>query len=333
MIDQPGIARGAFGLQLAQFHLVVLIDHQGGGLAFQVAGHALLRGQNGLGADPSLQLCVDEHAGQQVMLGVGEYRSQGHGTGAGIDRHFGELQLAGLRVLAAVFQQQFDRGGVVAGLLQAAAGQVVAQLEDFQGRLGDVDVDRVELLDHRHGSALAIAHQRALADRRAADAPGDRRQHLGVAQVDGGRLQRGLGFHLLGPCFVELLAADRLFIHQQLIALGQRLAGLQGGLGAFQGRGIECRVDLVQLLTGFYFPALGEQALENDAVDLWPHFGDAIGTGTPWQLGGEGKCLGLQGDHADLGRRRCGGGRLLFAGAEQGGQADGQEQGGNGGLV
>jgi hypothetical protein len=80
------------------------------------------------GVDAGLQLGVNEHAGQQGVVRVGEHGAQGHGTGGLVDRDFGELQLAVQLVLAAVFQGQLDLGGVVAGFLQAAAFQVAAQL-------------------------------------------------------------------------------------------------------------------------------------------------------------------------------------------------------------
>ncbi|MCY1538448.1 hypothetical protein D9M68_739870 [compost metagenome] len=227
--------------------------------------------------------------------------------------------MAKLGVFAAVFQDQLDPGGVLAGFLQLPAGQFPAQLEHRHRGLGDVDIDRIQLLDHRHGAALATTDQRALGYRRTADAPGDRRQHLGVTQVDLRALHNGFGLQALGLRLVELLTADGLLVDQQLVAIGQGLARLQRGLRAFQGRLVGRGVDLIKLLAGFDFAALGEQALENDAVDLRAHFGNAVRAGASRQLGGQGKGLGLQGDHADL-RQLCGRRRFfLLATAEQGG--------------
>ncbi|MNE97035.1 hypothetical protein D3C80_1953260 [compost metagenome] len=89
----------------------------------------------------------------------------------------------------------------------------------------------------------------------------------------------GFGLQAPGLRLVELLTADGLLVDQQLVAIGQGLARLQRGLRAFQGRLIGRGVDLIKLLAGFDFAALGEQALENDAVDLRAHFGNAVRTG------------------------------------------------------
>ncbi|MNM57914.1 hypothetical protein D3C81_691330 [compost metagenome] len=128
---------------------------------------------------------------------------------------------------------------------------------------------------------------------------------------------------------VVFLAADRLLGDQLLVALGQRTGRLQVGLGAGQGRFVHRRIDLVQLLTFLDLGAFFEQALENDAIDLWADLGDAVGGGTPRQVGGQGIGLGLQGNDADLRSMRNRRSLFLFTAAEQCCQGDGGYQSGN----
>ena len=193
----------------------------------------------------------------------------------------------------------------------------------------DVDVDRVQLLDHRHGVGLAIADQCAFGDRRTANTPGDRRVHLGVAHVDLGGLNVCLGSHAVGNGGVVFLTADGLLLDQLLVAIGDGFGLGQARLCAFERGFIHRRVDLVELLPFLHVGAFLEQALENDAVDLRPNFRNAEGRGAAWQLGGQGIGLRLNGDHADLrglsGRCRF----FLFTSAEQRCQGDGSDQSGN----
>lgn len=131
VFNQPLVADSTAGLELTQFDLVVWPDDQRGRGAFEVAGHALLRRQNRRAVHAGLQLSVNEHAWQQGVIRVREHRAQGHGTSGLVYRDFRELELAVHGVLAAVFQGQLDRGGVVAGLLQATAFQFAAQLKQL----------------------------------------------------------------------------------------------------------------------------------------------------------------------------------------------------------
>ncbi|MNH13939.1 hypothetical protein D3C79_735240 [compost metagenome] len=272
---------------------------------------------------------MDEHARQQVVLRVGEHGTQGDGAGGLVNRDLGKLQATFLAIGAAVFQGQGDLGGVVADLLQLAAFQFTAQLEQLGRGLGNVDVDRVELLDHCHRFGLAIVDQCTFGNRRASDATAQRGQDLGVTQVDLGAAQRGLSLQTFGVGVVVFLAADSLFADQLLVTVGQRAGRLQVGLGTGQGRLVHRRVDLVQLLAFLDLSAFFELALENDAVNLRTNFGDAVSGSAPRQVGRQGVGLGLQGHDADLRSLRCGRRLFLFTAAEQSCQGDGGYQSGN----
>ncbi len=208
------------------------------------------------------------------------------------------------RVLATVLQLQGDLRRVVAGALQLAAGQFAAQAQQGGGRLGDVDVDRVELLHGGHRVGLAVGHQGAFGHRGTADAAGDRRQHLGVAQVDPRLLHRRLGLQVGGIGVGVLLLAHGLVGDQQLVALGLLLGRSQVGLGALVVGLVGGGVDLVELLPGLDVAAFLEQALEDDAVHLGTHLGDAERIGPARQLGIQGHRLRFQGHDPDLRRLR-----------------------------
>lgn len=61
-------------------------------------------------------------------------------------------------------------------------------------------------------------------------------------------------------------------------------------------------------LSGADGVALGDEALEQDAADLGPDFGGAVGRGASGELGGQGDGLGVQHDDVDGGLGRLGGG-------------------------
>ena len=79
-----------------------------------------------------------------------------------------------------------------AGRRHAAAGQRSAQRDEVGARLLDVDIDRVQPLDHRQRIGLAVGDQRADGGQRTADPPADRRGHAREPQVDLRRFERGL---------------------------------------------------------------------------------------------------------------------------------------------
>ncbi|MCY1182510.1 hypothetical protein D9M73_230720 [compost metagenome] len=110
-----------------------------------------------------------------------------------------------------------------------------------------------------------------------------------------------------------------------LVAVGNRLGRTQIGFGAGERCFIDRRVDLIELLAGLDVAAFLEQALENDAVDLRTHLGNAERRGTARQFAVQHHSLGLQGDHADFGNvvllRRLG---LLASGKGRQGDQQGR---------
>ncbi len=141
--DQPPIADGLRGGDLAQHHLVVRPDQKRGRAALRVPGDALLRHENGILDDALRRLDAHEHSGQQQAVGIGELGPQHHRAAALVHGHFGELHRSRDRIDRAVLELQADRG---ARRQHLPAGQRAAQLQQLLAGLRNVHVDRIELL-------------------------------------------------------------------------------------------------------------------------------------------------------------------------------------------
>src|SRR2546425_762394 len=83
--------------------------------------------------------------------------AHGHRAGGLIDRDVGELKLADEGVPGAVFQGERHLGLIGAVQLQLPARRIAAQLQAGNARLGEIDVDRIDLLhgrEKRRGACL-----------------------------------------------------------------------------------------------------------------------------------------------------------------------------------
>ena len=332
--DQPAVAHRAVGLDDALLDLVLGGDQHGHGLTPGRPADPLLGHQNGITARPRNQLGMHEHARQQNAIRVGEHRTQGHRAGTFVNTDLGELQPPFMLVLGAILKLQQCSGGVVTGLFQPPTGQVATHCQQIPGWLGNIHINGVQLLNGRQRLGLAVAHQCALGDRRATDQPGNRRRHLGVAQIDTRPLQRCIGLQLGCPSLIIGLLTDRTVLDQYRVTLGQSTGGQPGGLGALQCRLVHRCIYLVQLLTRLDLTAFLEQPLLNDAVDLRAHLRHAEGLGTAGQLGGHDKVFGIHRHHPDL-RDGLGslGSFLLGTGAQQGEGGEQWDQGSMGWLA
>ena len=152
----------------------------------------------------------------------------------GINRQVRKQQAAWLRVFGAVVEHDaHDRRIGAASPLELAAGHRRAQLHHVRRRLGEIHIHRVNLLDDGQFGGIALPHQRAFSDQRAANTARNRRRHGGIAQRDAGGLHIGLAHgHIGSRLFFGghgvgiVLLADGIGFDQRLVALGQR-----GGLG------------------------------------------------------------------------------------------------------
>ena len=186
---------------------------------------------------PRSTLHVDELAVDQGAIGIGERGPHRDGIGALIDLDVEEVDLARVLVRGAVGQRHLDHRRAGRVVTSASILQELA-LADRKG-----DVDRVLADDGREHAAVG-PDQVADAERGTADAAGDRRVDLGVAEIDLRPLERRLGLqdagrgHLVGGASLvdlrlrNVLVLDQLFAALQLdrgvdaVRLGARELGL-----------------------------------------------------------------------------------------------------------
>jgi len=196
--------------------------------------------------------------------------------------------------------------------------------------LGEVGVDRVELLDRGETGALVLDHQRAFAGQRGADDAADRRTDRRVVKIEFGPRHFGLAAADLGLGLT--LRRDGLFV----LCLGRRALARQRRDAACMLRGqiershclVERRlaclqldferfgVDPVERIAGRHFGSLPEQALDDDTGDARTHFGNPRWRDPARQFADDGAGLRPDGEsaHFRLGRcRRSGGHRLVTA--------------------
>ena len=300
---QPVATAHAAGGDGAHLGLALGI-HQHHELALGARLHGALRHAVGVLQLRLLEAHMHELPRQQLAPGIGKQRTHGHRAGLRIDRQIGEHQLARQRIDAAVFLHQFELGLI--GLMQLAAGDGRTQAQHVAVALGEVDVNGVDLFYGRQMAGLVLADQCTFGDQGAADAPGNRRRHTRVFQIDVGARQRRLGLQQLHLGLVELLLTHRLALQQRGVAIDGPLHDLHIDLGR-DGRGLVVAViDLEQRLSLLDFAAFGKQAFFQDALHACAHLGRAHRLQAAGQILGE---RGLSGrGHHDIhhGRRHAG---------------------------
>ncbi|MNS68658.1 hypothetical protein D3C72_1019420 [compost metagenome] len=259
------------------------------------------------------------HARQQHAIGVGQLGAYADLTGRGVHGQIGEQQLAFLGIGATIIRIHLDLGGIVSRLGQLAGVQRFTHAHDVRGRLRDVDVQRVDLLNDSQLGHLALAHQCTFGHQGAADAARDGGGHRGIAQVDAGvgdsclaRCNLCLSSFFVGDCHVIVLLADGVGFHQRLVAacgrgrLCQRCLCLcQCRLGAFQTGAVRRIVDLEQDLACLHVGAFLEGALLQDACNTSANLRNTEGLQTAWQIRHDGNAPELDGQHADFWWRGC----------------------------
>ncbi len=86
-------------------------------------------------------------------------------------------------VHGAVVELETNLGRVRRYALQASRREVALHSVQLRHRLGEVGVDRVELLDRRQMRGFGLADERAFRHERAPDAARDRRANGGVVEI------------------------------------------------------------------------------------------------------------------------------------------------------
>ena len=176
---------------------VVVLDHEHFAAAAAVALDRLLRHRNGVGVDALLDQDADIHARQQFALRIGKLAAQGHLPGMGVDPGVREQKLAGAGIDRAVVEHEAHPGRVGRDAVEFAALERAPELVEFGDRLGEIGVNRIELLDRRE-IGLVLHHKGAFADQRGADHAVDRGADRRVAQIEPGARDFGLASLDLG---------------------------------------------------------------------------------------------------------------------------------------
>ena len=216
---------------------------------------------------------------QEQAVRVRHFGAQQQLTGAGIDRLVGKKHPPLVRVGRAVIQGNLH-GKINA--LERAGLEFLFNAHQIGGRLGDVHIKRVKLLNLRHIGGAAGGDQRAFGNIRLADDAGNRRQHLGILHIDFRLLDGRFRDHDIGggnlhfrQRLVISLARHRLLLDQRRVAVGgtlrQRLVGLrqrQLRLRRLQIGLINRIINLIQLLSGAHQRAFLKQALLHDTAHL-----------------------------------------------------------------
>ena len=234
--------------------------------------------------------------------------------GIGIHLGFRKQQLAGNRIDRSVVEHEADLGGIRRNPVEIAAVKRAAQLVHLRDRLGEVGVDRVELLDGSEAGGVVLDHQRAFAHQRSADDAADRRTDRRVIEIEFCTRDFGLAAADFGLGLT--LRRDRLFV---LHFRGRALAGqcrdtprmlggeikrshclVQRGLARLQFHLERLGVDPVQRIASFHLGALLEQALDDDARNPRPNFRNPGGRDPARQFTHEGAGLGPYGKGAYL---------------------------------
>ena len=180
---------------------------------------------------------------------------------------------------------------------------------------GEVHVDGIQLLHRGHLRGGRGFDQGAFRDQRLADAARDGRSDVGVAQVDGRVVLRGLGGRHGGVGLAErrhgvvvFLLADGVGLDQRRIAVSQQLGAEEIRLRLLElrrrlivGGLIGRRIDLEQQLVFLDVAALLEGDLLDDAGHARTDLRIAHGIHAARQFGNDGSTLRLHGNDADLG--------------------------------
>ncbi len=219
------------------------IDHR---LALGVAKNGALRNGDGVLAYGLFDAHAHIHAGQQVALRIGEFRTQRHLTGGGIDAGAGKEQAAGIGIDSAVIEDETDTCLIRGGACQLAIFHRTLQRQHVLRRLGEIRIDGVDLLDQREVLSAVRCHERAFGHQCRTDDAGNGRADLRIIKVDLGfieccLLERDIGIRLCevyrgGVVFDagrDIAFAQVLLAFQLLAGVGLRcLRALQRGLRA-----------------------------------------------------------------------------------------------------
>ncbi len=246
-----------------------------------------------------------------------------------------------LGVGGSILECEVDDRRVRRGPLEPALGELALELVGFRHRLGEVGIDRIELLDGREMRRLVLPDEGAFGHQRAPDPSGNRSADGRIVEVElrarhRGLLRRDLGIGLAPrrDGDVVLRFRGRLPGQQRFLPLLlarreelRRLRLRQRGLGAFEVDLERLGIDAIEDAALLHQAALLEATLDDDPRDARTNLGDADRRDAARQLFGQRDLPRLDRHHADVGRRgRFRGGRMLLAASGEADQGHQREQ-------
>src|SRR5579883_2500912 len=203
----------------AIFGLVATTDDKDEALALVVADSAFRHQQR------IVDLAIahahrNEHTGNEAAVGIVEASTGADRAGARIDPVVEALDMTAIGAIVAAARDDLDRDLLLLVVRRAVVAHIV-----HIGLFVDFNIGIDAVVRHDRSEQLRRLHANQIAERDfgAADAPGDRRLHIGVVEVDLRRFQGGLGGSHRG--LRHLVGIDTLIIGllRQRVGLDQLL--------------------------------------------------------------------------------------------------------------
>ena len=268
----------------------------------------------------------DELAVHENAVGIGEHRANLHGVGSLVDRHIDEIDLAGMRVSAAVGKPDVDDRVHRIGL------PLLADLEHLALRDGEGHVDGV-LPDDGRQRAGRGSDEVADRNRCPSDPTRQRSANFGVAELQLRLLQRSLlarqlasSIALLSGHHIQSLLRARLTLDKgglpldlYVCELQRRLRLLNAGIDLVDGGLVGRLLDDEQQVALLDVLAFVEQALLEEALHTRAQLHLVLRLHAPGEGQGRPDLILGDGDDGNRRRRRLGGGFLaaIVAGCQK----------------
>ena len=115
------------------------------------------------GSTPLLDLIANIHSGQQQQLGIGKLAAQRYLPSPRIDRCIGEQQSSFMGIDLAIIQDEAHLGR--SAVFKRSRLELASELAQLGGRLGEICIDGIELLDGCDMRRFGLTNQRTLGTR------------------------------------------------------------------------------------------------------------------------------------------------------------------------
>jgi hypothetical protein len=145
-------------------NLALGVHNKGQRISLWIAGHSLLRDQDGLLADAVFHHCPHKHARQEKSFWIWKHEAQDNGPGRWIHRDVTKLKRPLQRIGSAGFQNEIGLLLVCSVRQKTTVLQAALQSQEFGGGLGHIHINGVQLLDGGQGHGLIRRDNSAVRD-------------------------------------------------------------------------------------------------------------------------------------------------------------------------